>query len=65
MDGFTNNINCIYSDNDYFVSLEQKEKFEKLLNANTIVVTGKGHMSQDDNVYELKEILDECKRMIS
>ena len=61
---FTNNISCIFSDDDYFVSLEQKEKFKKLLNANTIVVSGKGHISQEDEVYELKEILDECNNMI-
>ena len=61
---FTNNINCIFSDDDYFVSLEQKDEFEKLLNANTIVVSGKGHISQDDEVYELKEILDECNKML-
>jgi predicted alpha/beta hydrolase family esterase len=61
---FTNNINCIFSDNDYFVSLDQKDKFEKLLDAKTIVVSGKGHISQDDGVYELKEILEECKNMI-
>lgn len=61
---FTNNIYCIFSDNDYFVSLEQKGKFEKLLNANTIIVSGKGHISQDDNVCELKEILDVCNKMI-
>ena len=61
---FTNNINCIFSDDDYFVSLEQRDEFERLLNANTIVVSGKGHISQDDNVYELKEILDECNKMI-
>ena len=61
---FTNNINCIFSDNDYFVSLDQKDKFEKLLDANTIVVSGKGHISQDDGVYELKEILEECKNML-
>ena len=61
---FTNNINCIFSDNDYFVSLNQKDKFEKLLDAKTIVVSGKGHISQDDGVYELKEILEECKNML-
>ena len=62
---FTNNINCIFSDDDYFVSLDQKEEFEKLLNAKSIVVSGKGHISQDDNVFELKEILDTCAAMIS
>ena len=61
---FTNNIHCIFSDNDYFVSLEQKDEFEKLLNAKTIVVKEKGHISQDDDVFELDEILEECKEMI-
>lgn len=61
---FTDNIHCIFSDDDYFVSIKQKEKFEKLLNAKTIVVKEKGHISQDDNVYELKEILDVCNKMI-
>ena len=61
---FTNNIHCIFSDDDYFVSLDQKNKFEKLLNAKTLVVSGKGHISQDDDVFELNEILDECSKMI-
>ena len=61
---FTDNIHCIFSDNDYFVSIEQKEQFEKLLNAKTIVVKDKGHISQDDDVFELEEILDECNKMI-
>lgn len=60
----TNNINCIFSDDDYFVSLDQKERFESLLNAKTIVVSGKGHISQDDNVFELKEILDLSIKML-
>lgn len=61
---FTTNIYCIFSDDDYFVSIEQKDEFERLLNAHTIVVSGKGHISQDDNIYELKELLDECSKMI-
>ena len=60
----TNNINCIFSDDDYFVSLNQKEKFEELLNAKTVIVGGKGHISQDDNVFELKEILDLSIKML-
>ncbi len=40
----TNNITCIFSDDDYFVSIKQKDEFEKLLNAKTIVVKGKGHI---------------------
>jgi len=61
---FTSNITCIFSDDDYFVSLSQKEEFEKLLNAKTIVVNNKGHISEEDNVFELKEILDACNSMI-
>ena len=61
---FTKNIHCIFSSNDYFVPLSQKEKFEKLLNAKTIVVKDKGHISKDDNVFKLNEILDECNKMI-
>ena len=62
---FTDNIHCIFSDDDYFVSLEQKGEFEKLLNTKTRIVNGKGHISQDDNVYELKDILDACNEMIN
>lgn len=61
---FTNNINCIFSDNDYFVSLEQEKEFKDKLNAKTVVVKNKGHISQEDNVYELQEILDLSKRML-
>ncbi len=62
---FTNNIHCIFSDDDYFVSIDQKGKFEKLLGAKTLVVSGKGHISEEDGVNELDEILDECNKMIS
>ena len=60
----TTNINCIFSDNDYFVSLDQKEKFEKLLNAKTIIVSGKGHISSEDGIDKLKEIYDKTIEMI-
>lgn len=56
---FTNNITCIFSDNDYFVPITEKEKFEKLLDAKTIVVHNKGHISSEDDVYELPELLNE------
>ena len=61
---FTNNISCIFSDNDYFVSLEQEKEFRNKLNAKTIIVNNKGHISQDDDVYELQEILDLTKKML-
>lgn len=61
---FTNNINCIFSDDDYFVSLEQEIEFKEKLNAKTVIVKAKGHISQDDDVYELDEILAMCKNML-
>jgi predicted alpha/beta hydrolase family esterase len=51
-------------DDDYFVSLEQEKKFKNKLNAKTIIVHNKGHISQDDGVYELQEILDLSKKML-
>lgn len=56
---FTNNIVCIFSDNDYFVPINQREKFEKLLEAKTIIVHNKGHISKEDDVFELGELLKE------
>ena len=61
---FTNNISCIFSDNDYFVSLEQEKEFRNKLNAKTVIVNNKGHISQDDDVYELQEILDLTQKML-
>ena len=61
---FTSNINCIFSNDDYFVSIEQEKEFRNKLNAKTIIVNNKGHISQDDNVYELQEILDFSKMML-
>lgn len=62
---FTNNINCIFSSNDYFVSLEQEKEFKDKLNADTCVVENKGHISQDDGVIELQEILDLSNNMLN
>lgn len=61
---FTNNIKCIFSNNDYFVSLEQEKEFKNKLNAETIMVNNKGHISQDDNIYELDEILNLSIKML-
>lgn len=62
---FTSNINCIFSNNDYFVSIEQEKAFKDKLNANTYVVENKGHISQDDGVFELQEILDLSNNMLN
>ncbi len=62
---FTNNINCIFSTDDYFVSLNQEKEFKNKLNAKTCIIENKGHISQDDDVYELNEILNLSIEMLN
>ena len=59
------NITCIFSDNDYFVPMNQVDKFRELLNAKTVIVNGKGHISSEDGVFELDEIYDELINIIN
>lgn len=61
----TNNITCIFSDNDYFVSINQEKEFKKLLNTKTIIVNNKGHISKEDNVFELDEIYNSLLDIIN
>lgn len=60
----TDNIICIFSDNDYFVPLNQEKRFKELLGAKTVIVKDKGHISADDGVYELDDILLALKDII-
>ena len=52
-----NKFVAIFSDNDPFVSLRNKELMEQRLGAKTIVEKGKGHFSGDDGVKELPSVL--------
>lgn len=61
---FTKNINCLFSYDDYFVDINQEKEFKEKLGANTLLVTGCGHISQDDGIYELDEILILAKKML-
>ena len=61
----TKNIICIFSSDDYFVSLNQEKEFKKLLNAKTIIVNNKGHISIEDDVYELEEIYNSLLDIIN
>lgn len=61
---FTSNINCLFSDDDYFVNKSQEDEFKEKLNAKTLVVKGCGHISQDDDIYELDEILKLANDML-
>ena len=57
-------IACIFSSDDYYVSLSQKDEFNRLLDAKIVVVNDKGHISSEDGVNELEEIYDELKTML-
>ncbi len=61
---FTENIFCIFSDNDYFVPFSQKKFFENKLNANTFVLHEKGHISAEDEIFELPEILNVSGKLL-
>lgn len=60
----TNNIRCIFSSDDYFVSENQEKQFKDKLNAKTLMVENKGHISEEDGVFELEEILIEAKKVL-
>lgn len=48
----------IYSDNDEWVTPEKANHFGKLLGAETVLVPGKGHFSEDDGIFELPELIE-------
>ena len=52
-------LTAIFSDNDPFVSLSDKEIFKSLLDAKIIVEHNKGHFTQDDNVNEFPLVVNE------
>lgn len=49
---------CIFSDNDPYVPLSQKDLFEKELGAGTVIEHNKGHFTVGDGVTELPAALD-------
>ena len=59
------NITCIFSDNDYFVPLEQESEFKKLKKKKTIIVNGMGHISIDDGIEELEEAYNALMEIIN
>ena len=60
----TNNITCIFSSDDYFVSVNQEKEFKNKLNVKTLMIENKGHISEEDGVFELEEILVEAKKVL-
>lgn len=58
-------ITCIFSDDDYFVSLAQEKKFKELLGAKTLIVKEKGHISAEDGIEELEDIYNALFNIIN
>jgi uncharacterized protein len=55
---------AILSDNDPYVSLaETKEMFEKKLGAKVVIEKNKGHFTEDDNVFELPEVVQSIEKL--
>ena len=53
------NITSIFSDNDYFVSLEESEIFKNQLHSKIKIEKNKGHFSGSDGIKELPIVLSE------
>lgn len=51
-------VTAIFSDNDPYVQLTQKDVFERELGAKTIVLHEFGHFTESDNVSEVQVLLD-------
>ena len=58
-----NNFTAIFSDNDPYVSLENKDIFEEKLSAKIIVEKNKKHFRKIDNITELPIVLEELLRI--
>lgn len=54
----SNKITAIFSDNDVFVPVSEKDFFAKKLGAKTIMEHEKGHFSPAENISELQSALD-------
>ncbi len=54
---------CIFSDNDSFVPMGDKDIFREMLGAETKVLHDRGHFSQDDGCYKLPEVLEEFSKL--
>ena len=60
-----NKFVCIFSDNDPYVPLSQKDLFERELGAEIIVENNKGHFTESDGVKDLHSALNAILEMNS
>lgn len=54
-------ISCLFSDDDYYVPDENEAAFRDRLEADTKMLHGKKHFTEDDGVSELPEALEEMR----
>ncbi len=59
----TNNFVAIFSDNDPYVPIEDKDIFKEKLGAKIIIEHNKGHFTDEDGVKELPSALDSLLKM--
>lgn len=61
----TNNFVAIFSDNDPYVPIEDKDIFKEKLAAEIIIEHNKGHFTDDDGITELPVVLNSLLKMTS
>lgn len=58
----TDNFFAIFSDDDYYVSLDNEKIFREKINAKTVIETWKWHYSQKDGITEIPVLLERFKK---
>lgn len=61
--GRSDHFHAIFSDDDYYVPLEDAKIFQNNLGAEIVVEHGKGHLSGEDGITELPSALQACRAM--
>lgn len=59
----TKNFAGIFSDNDPYVPVENQSTYRERLNADCIVVPGRGHFNEESNTKELPEVIFAIRKM--
>lgn len=56
-------ITALFSDNDYYIPLAEKDFFKENFGARVLVLHNRGHFSRKEGTLQLHELLSEIKRM--
>lgn len=57
-------MTALFSDNDYYIPLTEKDFFKENLGARVLALHNRGHFSRKEGVLQLPELLSEIKRMV-